>query len=421
MKLFSKIKPFFSKYRNVFIGSILLSVTVYFIVALVTKGRGFSFVFFKENQDIFMDFFNSVRDASLRTGAYTERHVIYPPMANLILWLISFITPDAYNATEFEARGSWRNYPINIVLIVILAVLSLAAFAAVIYGGLKAEKKYRLMITAAAVFSVPCLYMVERGNMMVLAFVGLAIYAITYNSKSRIVRELGIIALAFSFSIKLYPIIFAWIMIADKRYKEFFRCALYSLAFLVIPSFFFGGPQCLWWIVKNIVSFSGTRHNVPWFLSAYAKIPEFVVSAVFYGFFALAALSFLVAPFVHKERWKVWAIGCIAFISYPALSSTYGWSLFIIPLIYLCNSGMDIDWYKVKSRMGYLIPMLIPFQFLALPMTAIARLVSPGFSGTLPTTANAVMVYVCILILSGYATFDTAKETVKLIKTRKKK
>ena len=345
------------EYSRLFIEAILLSIGVYLLLSLVSGGRLLTSVFFLNTDDAFMDFFNSIRDASLGHESYTVRKVIYPPMANLIFMALSYVTPDEYNATEFDDRKCWNEYGVNIALIVAFAVVCAVLFALLVYKSVRLEKKTRLLLTFVAVFSVPFMNMIERGNIMVPALIGLVAFAVTYHSQNRVVRELGIIALAFSFSLKLYPILFAWILFADKRYKEFFRCALYCVLLLILPSFAFGGPECLWLIVKNIFSFSSGAQSATTVISAYTHIPQVIVSLAAYLWFALCTLNFVVSPFVHKENWKVWVNGCIMFLTFPSLTSTYGWALFIIPIIMMCNQRLS-----GRKHLAYAVMMTVPFM-----------------------------------------------------------
>ena len=376
-------------YGTLFAVWVFASLALWLLLSLVFGKDTFTSVFFRHTTDAFMDFFNSIRDASLGQGAYTERRVIYPPMANLIFLLFSYLTPDAYNATSFEDRKTWSAYDGNILLIAAVTVLASLLLILPIWKSLGTDRKTKVLFTLAAFFSVPCLNMLERGNMMVLALAGVMVYAMTYHSESRLARELGLLALAFSFSLKLYPILFAWLLIGDRRYKEFFRCALYSLALLILPSFFFGGPICLWWIFENIFFFSSNEKSALYMIGLYSGLPGTVVSIIFYGWFLLCAVNFLVSPFLHRERWKIWVGGCMMFISYPALTTTYAWTLFLIPLIGLCNE-------KTRDRriLGYFIPILIPFLFFPI-------------STPVPVTFNTFLAYICLFALTVYALGDT--------------
>lgn len=377
---------------TLFCYAIIATGGIYLIGSLISFGWLFDKIFFAHTNDAFMDFFNSIRDASLGLGSYTERKVIYPPMANLFFLLLSKITPVSYNVTDWDYRLSWTYHRTNIVLICAFILICTFIFSLLIYASLKSSRKNKLLFVAVAVFSVPFLNMLERGNIMVIAFLFLLVYALTYDSKSAALRELGLIALAFSFSIKLYPALFAWVLIADKRYREFFRCIIYCLILLILPSFAFGGPSCLLLILENIFSFSTGSSGVLSVISRYAKIPSFLVQFCAYTLFVLCGLCFAASTFIYKEekdKWKIWMLGCITFLSFPSLSSTYAWALFLIPLMRIFKKGM-----KGKDIPGYFIPLTVPFLFLPIPLP-------------MHLTANAIALYVCIFAMTVYTIYDT--------------
>ena len=112
-------------YAKLFAATVLTTGGLYLLVSLLSGGRLFSSIFFAGGYDCFMDFFNSVRDASLGPGVYTERGVIYPPMANLIFWLLSFLLPARYTSTDFEHRLSWQSEPAAVLLITLASAVGL--------------------------------------------------------------------------------------------------------------------------------------------------------------------------------------------------------------------------------------------------------------------------------------------------------
>ena len=380
--------------HTLFCFAIFITGIVYLAGSIISLGWLLDKVFFLYAGDSFMDFFNSIRDASLGLGAYTERHVIYPPMANLFFMLLSYITPAKYNASHWRHRRTWSVYPQNVVLIWAFVIICAALFAWILYKGFDSSRKKKVMLTVCAVFSIPFLNMLERGNIMTLAFLALLCYALSYDSKSRVLRELGLVALAFSVSLKLYPALFAWVLISDKRYREFFRCVIYSAVLLIAPSFAFGGPSCLLIILGNIFGFSTSSSGVIAVISKYSGIPLPVISAIWYTMFFAVVLCYLASAFLFREqrdRWKIWILGCITFLSFPSLCSTYAWALFIIPLIRIFKQGLTGADIK-----GYFIPVLIPFLFL--PISLPHKL-----------TANSVATYLCVFAVAIYAIYDTVR------------
>ena len=260
-------------------------------------------------------------------------------------------------------------------------------------------KVFFITLIALAVF---VLFGFIVGNLVGLLIAGacvisLLIFILTYDSPRWYVRELGLLALAFAFSIKLYPILFAWILVADKRIAAIFRCAFYSLAMLVLPSFFFGGPKVLLYLLENIFSFSSGGGGAASGITKFLHLPPLLLPIITYSVFILAALNFLVAPWLYREKWKVFMCGCLAFVAFPPLTSTYGWILFILPLIALVNGE------KKREDLPYVIAMSIPFAFLPIPIA-------------FHVTANAVAVYVCLWFLLGKITLDT----VQILRARMK-
>lgn len=390
---------------KIFVLSVTVSALIYFIIyAIIGNGR-FADIFFKRCADFFMDFFNSVRDASQGSAVYTERHVIYPPMANLIYLIFSRFTPNAYNDTDFTDRFEWHEYASPMMLTVIISTAFAIIFCFIVYSRLEHPSRYlRFAFAFFAFFSAPLLYMTERGNMMIFCMISLMIYAFTYGSKSRLHREIGLLCLAFAFSIKLYPVVFGWLLISDKRYKDAIRCAVYGLLMLIIPSFFFGGPVCFVHLFNNIFNFSaGTDSTLSTILNyiGASAAGKSVFTAAVYVWVMICGICFAVSPFITDDKWKTWTVGLATILCVPSLTSNYGWAFFIIPIIMICNKHN-----RRRSDMLYVIFMTIPFIFLP-------------FRINYYVTPTTVAVYVMTAVLSVYSVADTVMMTVKRLRQRK--
>ena len=102
-----------------FILLVASSAAVYLTVSVIVGNGKFADIFFLRCADFFMDFFNSIRDAAQGGAVYTERRVIYPPLANLIFLALSRFTPESYNDTPFEDRYEWPEYFSTMMLAVV--------------------------------------------------------------------------------------------------------------------------------------------------------------------------------------------------------------------------------------------------------------------------------------------------------------
>lgn len=387
---------FSREYRTLFVTLMGISLGLYLLLGFVI-GRGFfSSIFYVRNEDAFMDFFNSIRDSAQGMGAYLDRKIIYPPMANLVFFLFSKLIPAAYNNTEFVDRYQWMIHSEAVALIV-----GWIAFCAVLFflGAFLFQKGKPLAKTLCALgflFSVPFLTLSERGNLLVLCLFGLLVYMRTYHSEKAAARELGLICLSFSVSLKLYPALFAWLLIGDRRWKDFIRVVIYSILLLILPTFAFGDPSCLLSMVRNIFSFSSGNGGALGAMGQATHLPQVVINGIMYGWFLLSAAVFAVSPFLFRERWMVWMAGCVTFLSYPPLTTTYAWILFVIPLTLMFNEGMS-----GKKYFLYFLAMSVPFLIISIPVS-------------FHVTANALAVYVALLLLTVLET----REAIRVLRAR---
>lgn len=408
--LYKRIKAatggFFARRSAAELFVLIVSVTfgIYAIFYTIAGQAGFVDVFYRRCTDLFMDFFNSVRDASQGAEVYTDRKVIYPPMANLIyLWCSRFF-PATYNDSDWYNRLSWSEYS-EAVFFIVLFTLALVLFLfTVVYEKTEGSRKLKFLFAFFAVFNIPVLYMIERGNMILFCLIALMIYAFTYNSSSRAHRELGLLALAFAFSLKLYPAVFGWFLLVDKRYKDAIKAAIYGILMLIIPSFFFGGPACLIQIVKNITSFSLDGMNSLTVISGYSGISMSVLNPLAYLWTFICGAAFLLSPIIFREdRWKSWMLGIAAIMTLPALTFPYMWAFFLIPIVLLSNSG------RLRAKSG----------FFFIIMTAMFIFTVLRFNSYL--TINALLIYPFVAILSITSVADTVISGVRKYKLAKKK
>ncbi len=379
---------------NLFLIAVAASAVIYAVIYLILGNGRFSDIFFIRCADFFMDFFNSIRDASQGSAVYTDRGVIYPPMANLIYLILSRFTPASYNDTAFDARYSWISYFAPMMLVVLFTCACAIVFFFIVYSANKSGSRIkRFLFAFFAFFSVPVLYLVERGNIIMISLIALMIYAFTYNSDSKIKREAGLIALAFAFSIKLYPVVFGWLLLSDKRYKDAIRCAVYGVAMLILPSFFFGGLSCFYQVFLNIFDFSTGSGSTLSVIMNFINIPDMgqsIISALVWVWVLMCGTCFAFSAFIRPQKaYKTWAIGLVTICCVPSLTSIYSWAFFIIPLIMMFNRRQGYT----KRDWTYMIMMTIPFVFLPF---RISFHVSP----------NTVLVYVMTAALSIFCVID---------------
>ena len=366
VRLWRKIAPKLTP-LNLFLLLIPTLLGITLIAALFTRGTAVWSLFFLRGQDLFMDFFNSARDLFLGTGAYTERLVIYPPMANLIFQLFSLCIPNSYLSLSFAARMRWPDFAGAWVAILLFLVLLVALlFAVCCWGFRHPQKRMRAWVALCAVLSGSVLFGLERGNIAVLSCAATLFFLFSLEHPSKWVREFGLLALAFAFSLKLYPAVFGWLLITNRRYREAVRCALYGVLLLLIPSFFYGGPICLWWMVENLLRFSSWQSSgaAAGYIPAHLWMRKGFMKVVYYGVIALSAGLFVVTSFLRRReesRFEDSVFLSALVLALPSVQTPYVWFLLLYPFLLLLQENR---WRA--EHVPYYVLILIPL--LPLPL-----------------------------------------------------
>jgi len=315
-----------------------------------------SSLFFGDYTDIFMDFFN-VNAFVEDMDPYIGQGSSYPPLALLIAKIFNFFAD--YSVSGRAARGSYAGI-ISIVIFYALFFIPayIMLFKTFISNGFKLR---HVNLTFIAFFMCgPFLYGFLRGNYIFLSLVLSAFFFMFYRDKRAALRELSYIALALSVGIKLYPAVFALILIRDKRWKEFLRVVLYCAVFVVVPFFFFEGGFManVKSFITNLQVFSNQPYKFYNAIGVYTNFYSYGVSAanfvrVIYcaltgtamiecpdyvgliglifnlAFMAIIVFSAMVTP----SRWKHVAAMVLVQTLFPDPSYVYSLVFMFIPIV----------------------------------------------------------------------------------------
>ena len=208
-KIKRSIKEIDIKSKIYYIGVILLALAAV-IAGIVTKGETVKNVLFNHD-DVFMDFFNSVNNCGFAYDAYDEFGVIYPPLVVLFYKAISLLFPAKLAAQEIKASS---------LGMIIFTIYTVACVMLLI----KCIKKYKIgngldkFLFAVSMFlSVPMIFLLERGNILILVISLLFVFLYGYDSEKASTRHLAYICLAIAVSIKLYPVVFGLLLLRKKK------------------------------------------------------------------------------------------------------------------------------------------------------------------------------------------------------------
>jgi len=220
----AKLKLYF---RNIKPDQIL-----YLLLACEFINVAYFFIFFSEHHylpgpfiwdknDTFMDFYSPLYWA-LNDGFYSSYKSIYPPLNYYFLKLFTI----GLNRNEifgpFELR---QNFP-NLILVV--SVLYLGMLFAIVNIGewRKIRVSNRFLIWLACAISVPTLFALERGNLIFLAVLFLALYASTENQWLKAIYLGILINIKPYFLLLLIPYLNCYQFNRGVLIKSFLACSL---------------------------------------------------------------------------------------------------------------------------------------------------------------------------------------------------
>jgi hypothetical protein len=311
-----------------------------------------------------MDFFNSLM---FEDKPY-ENKVIYPPLANLFYYFASsFIPRDIYNQGSFAVRSSQMGRFIMGIYITFSTLL----FVYAVFKVKKDSLEENIILILILLLSSPFLYLLERGNLIFLTCSFIMLYLYGYNSDKTLIKHLSFISLSIAAAFKIYPTIFGFLLLKEKRWKDAGICIVYGVSIFILPIVFLGGFSKFPLFINNILNATkteGLSHprriqlSIANLFNTLSKIINFEDIKHYCSIVTILilAIGIIILLFVnYKEKWKNIAIPTLLMISIPSFSYIYSMAYIAIPLIYFLN---DEEFSKKdKIILSFFILMLAPF------------------------------------------------------------
>lgn len=395
------------------------SLVVCIIMGVLSNGVTVSNLLFNKD-DVFMDFFNSVVDCS--GDAYGESGVIYPPLVVLFYKFCSmFFNIDSMKASEV------RETSLGMIIFVCFTVVSYILFAKLIYKYKNGSFANKSLFAFFTLFSFPMIYLIERGNIIVLVLPLLLYFVNEYDSDVKYKRHLAYICLAISVAIKIYPVFFGLLLLKKKKnFKNILLCIFYGAVFFFVPFIFVGGFSQLGVLIHNILYTSsmfgskgfGFKVSISNTFSLFGHVFNHVrlfetAGTVFLIITVLAGL-FLILFNKWNEDWKIYAVISLIIILVPGFSYIYSVAYMIIPLLFFLNK-------KETKWIDYIYSLLFIAQFIFL--VAKTDELFPSFNSAelncnIATVVEsiALLAMLVLLYLDGIITFFRLSRHTKILK-----
>lgn len=395
------------------------SLVVCIIMGVLSNGVTVSNLLFNKD-DVFMDFFNSVVDCS--GDAYGESGVIYPPLVVLFYKFCSmFFNIDSMKASEV------RETSLGMIIFVCFTIVSYILFAKLIYKYKNGSFANKSLFAFFTLFSFPMIYLIERGNIIVLVLPLLLYFVNEYDSDVKYKRHLAYICLAISVAIKIYPVFFGLLLLKKKKnFKNILLCIFYGAVFFFVPFIFVGGFSQLGVLIHNILytsSMFGSKgfgfkvsisNTFSLFGHVFNHVRLFETAGTMFLIITVLSGLFLILFNKWNEDWKIYAVISLIIILVPGFSYIYSVAYMIIPLLFFLNKK-EIKW------IDYIYSLLFIAQFIFL--VAKTDELFPSFNSAelncnIATVVESIALLAMLVLLyfDGIITFFRLSRHTKILK-----
>lgn len=222
--------------RGRYIVIITLFCLFYYGLFILTRGGVAVDVLVTDYNDTYMDFFHSVANAAV--GNPYDNFSNYPAMALLIYRILFHGIP-----LELNSIGGFglRNIQMAQIMFILYNIFIVGGLLYIIEKKCTVKGIEKSFLKLFIFLSAPIMFTIERGNIIMLAFLFTMFFVFYYQSENKLVRELAYLSIAFAAALKIYPAIFGLLLVKDKKWKEAIKLAIYGVIMFLLPFVFYGG------------------------------------------------------------------------------------------------------------------------------------------------------------------------------------
>lgn len=392
---------------NTYLYVLLCCTSMFYLFSFLTMGGTYSTVLSSDLTDTFMDYFNCIADA-LEGNPY-DKYSNYPPFALLIIKGFSYVVSGSYKGEKVTGRELRGLQPMLMgYYLVVLFVLFILIRS---FNSTIKNRNAQKVSTLFLLLSAPVVFAIERGNIVLIAFAFLMIFAKYYDSENKVIREIALISLVIAFAIKLYPAIFGVLLLRKKKWKEALRAVLYGVIFFLVPFSYYGfsyGISQFWQgIFLNAEFEYGTGQNVSLYniLRTFSAVFGIELSMDFYHVvFIAVVLVLLVSAFAAKKDHVAVVAMCLLALLVPKFNYFYAVILIFVPFLQFIK---DFETYEntvyCKIWMVLYACMLVPWAF------PVINSLSSGYK--IYTSWGNIIEYLALIAMVVYCGYELVAQT----------
>lgn len=377
---------------------------LYWVIMLCTNGAWLCSYFTAGITDTSMDYFNMLSNMQFDTPYVANSN--YPAMC-FVIWKIMYsLLPKSISSLDGLTLRNYMPAQLGYILIMLVSVIVIWELLLSFKTGKELENK---LLAVGLLLSGPLVFTVERGNIIILAFLFLLFFIRLYDSENKYLRIIAYICLALSASIKIYPSLFGILILEKKRYKEAGIAVLLGILFFVLPFFVFDGIQSIKDMLNGIfmsssavlsdwgMGYNFSFNNFIRIVGRFLHIEVIEISSIFKIF---SILYCLLLYFLTNKNWQKLFILSLLCIWIPAFSFTYMLIIFMIPFIFYLKEENNIN-----TVLSYLYGIL--FIIILIPI-ALPNIDS--WDIIMPLSFPTVVVNLAIVSISFLILLESAKK-----------
>lgn len=309
--------------------------------------------FIYDKSDTFMDLFNVLYWA-YDDGRYTDWGSVYPPLSFFILRLVNFM----FAGGGYGDPALMRENSQWVIVGFCLIYLAIPAILLKIKNWQDFPLIEKFLIYFAIVMSAPMLFTLERGNLIVLAPILLALAL----SKIGMARS---ICIALLINIKPYFALLMIYYIARQNWKGFVTCSVLSGLIFAISGLALDTHFLVF--LANIFDFSqeGGLFSLrevmalPSSISAFSYVLKHPDGAMFVSTFLSSESIALIVYIIEAAKWGVLAISLVILFQKSRLMRDA--EVFSLLVVVISNLGIWVGGYTFILYIA-LIPVLIKMR-----------------------------------------------------------
>lgn len=407
-----------SRKPSLFACLVLIGTILAWFAYFATHGDAFRFYFAPDAHDTGMDYFNML--ANIHGLDPYANNANYPAMCFLVWRVLYHFMPGLPQGGDGFFLRDYMLAQLPYILYIVSSVLVVALCVRHLLRTLTTSSANAVVV--ALLVSGPLLFTLERGNVILLALASLMLFICFYDSQKKWVRYISYICLAFSAAIKIYPAVFALLVLVKGRHREFVHIILIGMLGFVAPFFAFDGVESIKAMIGGV--FLSSEMNQTAGLGSNFSFTNLIKIAVsLFGVKLQSVPSFLMlVPFiiclpllsVCKATWKKALLLALLCVWVPSFSFTYSLILFIPATVLFL-----IDPPEGRLDKIYLTLFVLIFLPYALPEVPMVSVVWEGAKFTLSWGCLIVnLVLIIFLVLFIFELFRNAEQKYDLAAIR---